>query len=197
MNADEKACPDCAETVKLAAKVCKHCGYRFETEVGAALDEPKAEQPVVSAEAHDGPPLEQKSWADNTFEGGAKTLTGCIGAVVVGIGLLGLSFCGSPEVEDRAKSSGGEVRSTGVDETEIVTLCDLTLKQGLAVEADLDFGWKFIPLSGGEYRVERGFKAQNAFGATLKHTYSCTYDTDRKRITQLNVEGPAGIQNIL
>jgi hypothetical protein len=27
-----KQCPDCAETVLAAAKVCKHCGYRFPTE---------------------------------------------------------------------------------------------------------------------------------------------------------------------
>jgi hypothetical protein len=25
-----KRCPDCAEDVKLEARVCKHCGYRFE-----------------------------------------------------------------------------------------------------------------------------------------------------------------------
>jgi len=25
-----KQCPDCAETVQAAARVCKHCGYRFE-----------------------------------------------------------------------------------------------------------------------------------------------------------------------
>jgi len=24
-----KTCPDCAETVLAAARVCKHCGYRF------------------------------------------------------------------------------------------------------------------------------------------------------------------------
>ena len=27
-------CPDCAETVKAAAKVCRFCGYRFESEDG-------------------------------------------------------------------------------------------------------------------------------------------------------------------
>lgn len=25
-----RRCPDCAETVAIEAKVCKHCGYRFE-----------------------------------------------------------------------------------------------------------------------------------------------------------------------
>lgn len=29
LAADEKACPDCAETIKAAALVCKHCGARF------------------------------------------------------------------------------------------------------------------------------------------------------------------------
>lgn len=29
MTSDEKICPDCAETVKAAARKCKHCGYEF------------------------------------------------------------------------------------------------------------------------------------------------------------------------
>ncbi|WP_082109829.1 zinc ribbon domain-containing protein [Mycobacterium sp. UM_Kg1] len=29
LQAQTKACPDCAETVLAAARVCKHCGYRF------------------------------------------------------------------------------------------------------------------------------------------------------------------------
>lgn len=27
---DEKVCPDCAETIKAAARVCRFCGYRFD-----------------------------------------------------------------------------------------------------------------------------------------------------------------------
>jgi hypothetical protein len=27
----QKHCPDCAERVQAAAKVCKHCGYRFDS----------------------------------------------------------------------------------------------------------------------------------------------------------------------
>lgn len=30
MESDEKICPKCAETIKAAAVVCKHCGYSFE-----------------------------------------------------------------------------------------------------------------------------------------------------------------------
>jgi hypothetical protein len=30
-----KTCPDCAETVKLAANVCRYCGYRFDGEASA------------------------------------------------------------------------------------------------------------------------------------------------------------------
>jgi Uncharacterised protein family UPF0547 len=29
-EAERKTCPDCAETVLAAAKVCRYCGYRFE-----------------------------------------------------------------------------------------------------------------------------------------------------------------------
>jgi hypothetical protein len=30
-QAETKECPDCAETILVAARVCKHCGYRFES----------------------------------------------------------------------------------------------------------------------------------------------------------------------
>lgn len=38
MKRDEKICPQCAETIKKAAHLCKHCGHRFpEEQVKAAV----------------------------------------------------------------------------------------------------------------------------------------------------------------
>lgn len=33
-----KKCPECAETIKLDAKVCKHCGYKFQDDRRQRLD---------------------------------------------------------------------------------------------------------------------------------------------------------------
>lgn len=35
---NERTCPDCAETIKLAAKVCKHCGLRFDAKGHGATE---------------------------------------------------------------------------------------------------------------------------------------------------------------
>uniref|UniRef100_UPI0038CF2E0C zinc ribbon domain-containing protein n=1 Tax=Acetobacter senegalensis TaxID=446692 RepID=UPI0038CF2E0C len=34
-----KRCPDCAEIVQYQAKVCKHCGYRFEPAIEGSAEE--------------------------------------------------------------------------------------------------------------------------------------------------------------
>lgn len=63
MEADEKKCPNCAETVKAEAKVCRHCGYNFET--GRA---PGAAAPPVAPKKKSG-----------LMKGGL----GCLGLVVL------------------------------------------------------------------------------------------------------------------
>lgn len=40
MEADEKACPFCAETIKAAAKVCKHCGRDLEEQPAQNIQPP-------------------------------------------------------------------------------------------------------------------------------------------------------------
>lgn len=229
MNADERPCPDCAETIKAAAKVCKHCGYRLDepptskaaTEKeppAAALDIfrcPSCQKPTRKAagacrhchakfDGEGNATGGTANWADRTFEGGTKSLVGCL-APLVAIGLLFIAFnMKSPDAEDEVASTSSTPSETatsadhsGTIEIDAVTACDIALKQGLAVEPDLDFGWSFVPRVGSEYRVVRGFKAENGFGATLKHTYFCTYNAGTKLITKLEVEGPGGSRRII
>lgn len=36
-DASTRSCPDCAETIKLAANVCRFCGYRFDDDSSGAV----------------------------------------------------------------------------------------------------------------------------------------------------------------
>lgn len=54
---DTKACPMCAEEVKIAALKCKHCGHQFDPEDVAAQLLPPSQSPT---EPHLLPPLRQK-----------------------------------------------------------------------------------------------------------------------------------------
>ena len=114
MKDDEQICPDCAEIIKLAAKVCKHCGFRFpmeaarEAQIGSHDD---AVQNATDLEIHKCPaclkPTPQKtgvcrhcgsnfggstaSLADRTIDGGGKGVAiGC--GLVCTIIFLGLAF---------------------------------------------------------------------------------------------------------
>ena len=54
MSENEKICPDCAETIKQAAQICKHCGYRF---LRPTTDDPLApviEAPSIQVPANEG-----------------------------------------------------------------------------------------------------------------------------------------------
>lgn len=51
MNENEKSCPDCAETVKKAARVCRHCGHRF---LAPAAEDAVPEVPSTPAAANAG-----------------------------------------------------------------------------------------------------------------------------------------------
>ena len=59
-NVTEKVCPDCAETVKGEARVCRFCGYRFD---GAATDaQAPAAPPAISTVAHQAASFGGREW---------------------------------------------------------------------------------------------------------------------------------------
>ena len=103
MNADERKCPECAETIKKDANVCRFCGHRFRG--GDPTDGPRneAEQKVAR-----------------------NSKTGCA-AAVVGIVFL-VAFC-SPDTPDdpgasqptaAKKQAESEEDSLGVRSTQIM-----------------------------------------------------------------------------
>lgn len=59
-------------------------------------------------------------------------------------------------------------------------------------DADMDWNWNYAFSDGDRVQVVRVFKAQNAFGAELKHRYICYFDAGIGRVTELSVEGPFG-----
>lgn len=131
MNADEKACPDCAETIKSAAKVCKHCGHRLDQQQAQSAAEmveakpkpldifycPSCKKPTPQAA---GKCRHCKAKFDNrnngagkaarrshqTFDGDPKPLfAGCGVVALVVCGLL-LSQCGDAKPEQDEVTQG-------------------------------------------------------------------------------------------
>lgn len=90
LNADEMTCPDCAETIKAAAKVCKHCGYRF-LETSLAPQPEASSAPIVASMPDDAPPVSaEPDWWDRTFDDGRAAKCGClIIPLILILGLLG------------------------------------------------------------------------------------------------------------
>lgn len=48
LDQDSKVCPECAETIKAAAKVCRYCGHRFEEPVSVPADSARASPAQVA-----------------------------------------------------------------------------------------------------------------------------------------------------
>ena len=86
MEADEKTCPRCAETVKAAAKVCRFCGHEFDT------------NEALAAEAEVVPPKDEKN---------KNTAVGCL--VVLGVLTLLLFQCGGNDADQGAGADAAEV----------------------------------------------------------------------------------------
>lgn len=77
----EKTCPDCAEQVQQAARVCKHCGYRFD-EAPASGQTPPPQGGSISR-PYTPPTVERANPREHPE-----------GTTVLVLGILGLVLCG-------------------------------------------------------------------------------------------------------
>lgn len=93
MNDDETTCPQCAETIKAAAKVCKHCGYRID---GA---DPRANERQPTTPSHT--PLQFKPW---------YAVAGIAGLVAV----IGMGAAFVHQIGESARTNNAAVEAAGI-----------------------------------------------------------------------------------
>lgn len=97
MNDDETTCPQCAETIKAAAKLCKHCGYR-------TGDANTVTAPVASDEQPTGPlhaPMQFKPWY------AAACVAGLVAVVGGGVGMAHL-------MGEQMRTDSPAIEATGI-----------------------------------------------------------------------------------
>ena len=95
MNDEETTCPECAETIKSAAKVCKHCGYRLPT-APPTIDPQTTTIVTPPVATWDKPPPNQgPSWWDRNFDNGSHARFGCFAFLLTlcATVLLLMSYC--------------------------------------------------------------------------------------------------------
>ncbi len=95
MNGNDVACPECAETIKAAAKVCKHCGYRIDAEL---LSSPGLAAELTDTLVHR--PIQFKAW--HALAGVAATIA------VVGGGIWN-----SRQIDERFRTDSPPVEAAG------------------------------------------------------------------------------------
>jgi hypothetical protein len=93
MNGDETTCPQCAETIKAAAKVCKHCGYQIDRA------DPQANERQPTTPSHT--PIQFKPW---------YVVAGVAGLVAV----IGMGATFVHQIGESARTDNPAVEATGI-----------------------------------------------------------------------------------
>jgi hypothetical protein len=191
VNTDEKTCPECAETIKAAAKVCKHCGYRLEPqEVQSTPDSsdeqsahkleifycPSCKKPTRKAvgkcghcharfDSGDTKTGQVASWSSRTFDGDPKPLLAGCGVMVLVIGGLLLSQCGDAEPEQQ--ESAESVASDSIpDNFDLKYAAQQNLKVLLKDSDSARYEGMFLSrIGGGNLMLCGKVNSKNSFGA--------------------------------
>jgi hypothetical protein len=103
MEADERACPECAETIKTAAKVCRHCGYRLD----------QAPPPPIAPPPQPPTPPSSKPAAE-PMTTGSKFAIGCVGLLIFFI-IIGMIAGGGKKKAGSAASSSASAEASTDD----------------------------------------------------------------------------------
>ncbi len=97
MNDDETTCPQCAETIKTAAKVCKHCGYRIDSASTPTDPTVSLQQPTEPSHA----PMQFKPW---------YAVAGVVGLIAVVGGAVGMANI----MGEQMRTDSPTVEATGI-----------------------------------------------------------------------------------
>jgi len=173
MEADEKICPRCAETVKMAAKICKHCGYEFQageqpipaTSPAPAPSPPPAQQPVqVNPPYRPAPPPRSSSRPEVMADPPAKgrtlliVLAAIVGVIVV-LALIGLavgpqepgSGAANTGSTNTGSSAGNSGNGGGAEPVETTAVSSVELARAYnanEVNAQNTYGGKTLDVTG-------------------------------------------------
>ena len=128
---------------------------------------------------------------DNFFNSPQGCLLLLISPIIFIVVLFSAFFSGGKTENPPSPIETSE--SSDPAETDIVSQCDLAVRENL-VDKDSNnsaWEWKYIR-SGSTAEVMRDFESTNAFGGKVSSSYLCKFDSTSNRITFLATTGPYG-----
>lgn len=170
MNGDEQACPDCAETIKAAAKVCKHCGYRFPEHPSSGREQEVATQPQEASSSDMSSSGEQPGWFERAFDVEPAGQKGCTWAVFLIVSLLAFALytCTSndtPKVEQVGESPTAKEQSDGSKAIDVMVDAKNNVVAAVKDSDSAKFRNLFVSNSGGSLWALCGLvNSKNSFG---------------------------------